>query len=281
MAGTDSNSPQPLPALQYIFLSAGAFVCAIGILLAYIIWAEDLIRSGISHDVFYVLLIPLGLSAAAFLFGAMRSFARIQGLEISKNLELGGPAAIFVLVVIAGFKIVPAAPDTFDFTVFVRGNNESLDRAIFNGDLKIDIEGTRSSSHIDKDGRAQFQKISAKYLAHTTRIVSDVNGFRLVAPDSVYSLSWKTVYVQLQPDRQDSLIYGRVFDYSGDPLTSIATVQVGQLKTKTDSFGRFRLEVPPNLRRETYFVVATMDGFQQYTDSVYTTGDSITIPMVR
>lgn len=89
---------QPLPAWAYVWISLAGFLLGIGLLFLYIFKAPDLVQQGIEKSVFYVLLLPLGLAAAAFLFGAMRAYARYTGKVLSGKLEIIGPAVVFFLV---------------------------------------------------------------------------------------------------------------------------------------------------------------------------------------
>jgi hypothetical protein len=51
---------------------------------------------------YYVLLVILSLGVAAFLFGALASYATVKGEFMGVAVDLGGPAAIAALVVIGG-----------------------------------------------------------------------------------------------------------------------------------------------------------------------------------
>jgi hypothetical protein len=74
-----NNIRQPLSPVIYAIISLTAFFIGIILLLLFIFKADYLISLGIGEKVFYILLLPLGLSAAAFLFGTMRSYATYKG----------------------------------------------------------------------------------------------------------------------------------------------------------------------------------------------------------
>ena len=90
-------------AVLYGLISLISFGCG-AVVLALLLWKADVLtRLGLVGKVYYVALLPLGLCAAGFLFGAMRSFAGYKGEHLGGVLELGGPVVAFVLVVGGGF----------------------------------------------------------------------------------------------------------------------------------------------------------------------------------
>ena len=125
---------QQMSPMAYAVSSAVFLIIGTGLLLLYIFKAKDLVNQGIDKNVFYILLFPLGFSAAAFLFGAMRSYARYSGKQFSGYLDLGGPVVLFLLVVVLGFLLIPGS-GPFDFTVILRdadGKTELKDTGQWN-----------------------------------------------------------------------------------------------------------------------------------------------------
>ena len=90
------------------------FLFAIAFTFFYVYQVPKLVEGGAQGQIFYLLLIPWALSSAAFLFGAMRSFANFTHRRLGGFLELGGPVVLFCLVLVGGFKLVPPPPETFD-----------------------------------------------------------------------------------------------------------------------------------------------------------------------
>ena len=111
------NSAQPLSAKNYVIVALLGLIFAAGFTLFYVYRVPKLVESGVQGQVFYLLLIPWALSCAAFLFGAMKSYARFTHKHLGNFLELGGPVVLFCLVLVGGFKLVPPAPETFDLAV--------------------------------------------------------------------------------------------------------------------------------------------------------------------
>ncbi len=86
---------------------------------------------GIRFDrAYFVLLVVLGLAAAAFLFGVLRSSATLTGRHLGVGFEVGGAAAIFLLVVWGGVHLT-APPESFTPMVHLRYAGPPVDRAAF------------------------------------------------------------------------------------------------------------------------------------------------------
>ena len=97
-----TRTPGKIDPWGYAGLAGCAFAGVIALLIALTT------SSGRSNaQIFYVLLIALGLASAAFLFGAMRSYARMKGKTNYGAYELGGPICVLVLVVLGGFQLPP------------------------------------------------------------------------------------------------------------------------------------------------------------------------------
>lgn len=63
------------------------------------IWNADLLgRLGLTSNLYYFILLPMGLAAAGFLFGILRSYALYSGKKRGRILELSGPVVAFLLV---------------------------------------------------------------------------------------------------------------------------------------------------------------------------------------
>ena len=91
------------------------------VLVSLLLWKGDKLTAwGLTGNFYYLILLLLGLTAAAFLFGAMRSYARYRGRQLGGALELGGPVVGCAFVVIGGLALVKN-PTTFPLTVYVHG----------------------------------------------------------------------------------------------------------------------------------------------------------------
>jgi hypothetical protein len=102
----------------YGILSAAALAIT-GLAAWFIVEHLDVLAQYIDKA-YYILLIVLGLGAAAFLFGAMRSYGSIRGERFGAGWEFGGPAAFAIFVVLAGMEL-PSSAKTFDLTIRFMG----------------------------------------------------------------------------------------------------------------------------------------------------------------
>ena len=130
------------------------------------IWkAELLSRLGLAGNLYYLVLVPMGLAAAGFLFGVLRSYARYSGKQLGGMLELGGPIVAFLLVLILGFVLVkPAA--TFPFTVYVQGKAGPGDIVLKNsGYVLLDLAGDRRRQPIGAEGQVYFPAVPPTFEA--------------------------------------------------------------------------------------------------------------------
>ena len=76
------NAPQQAKIgeiIPYALIALASFLCGIGVLVLMLWKAEALTKLGLIGNLYYIVLFPLGLCAAVFLFGVVRSFARYKG----------------------------------------------------------------------------------------------------------------------------------------------------------------------------------------------------------
>jgi len=176
----DQEGPQltnrPLSGLTYAFSALVATLLGIGLLIFYVGMVPKLVLTGTQHQFFYLLLIPWALCSAAFLFGAMRSYARFTYKHLGNFLELGGPVVLFCLVLVGGFKLVPPPQDAFDLTVRAHSADASVP-VIDSGNVTIELDNNRATRSLATNGEADFKGIPAKFMGTTIRILPEVNGY--------------------------------------------------------------------------------------------------------
>ena len=74
----------------YGVISLISFLCGVVLLGLMILNADLLGRLGLTGNLYYLVLLPMGLAAAGFLFGVLRSYSRYSGKQLGGMLELGG-----------------------------------------------------------------------------------------------------------------------------------------------------------------------------------------------
>lgn len=156
------TEPQPLSPIAYVVITVVGLVITLLLLFVFVWKAPDLIRNGISKAVFYVLLVPLGLSTAAFCFGAMRSYARYRGKAFGGMLELGGPAVVAGLVVIGGFYFISKENPRATFFVKVRFVDQA-NNPVNTGTAKLILRNATLTQGVDAQGEATFFEIPFEF----------------------------------------------------------------------------------------------------------------------
>src|SRR4051812_10986832 len=89
-AGSSSVSEWSRMA-PYALVCLVSFICGVLILIVLIGNADKLSALGLTGNLYYIVLLPLALCVAGFLFGVLRSYARYRGKHLNGVLELGGP----------------------------------------------------------------------------------------------------------------------------------------------------------------------------------------------
>src|SRR5712692_7328801 len=147
----------------FALLSLGSFLLA-SFLLFLLIWNSDTLANlGFTGKLYYIILLPLGLAVAGFLFGVLQSYASYTGKQFGGHLVLSGPIVVFLLVVVLGFKLVPDH-STFPVTVYVHGTKGPQDIALRNsGEVYMDLDGWRHHVPIGDQGQAYFPAIPANF----------------------------------------------------------------------------------------------------------------------
>lgn len=265
---TKSGRKQPLSPLAYAIISLVAFFIGIGLFLLFIFKANDFLEQGIDKKVFYVLLLPMGLSAAAFLFGTMRSYARYKGKIFSGVLELGGPVVLFVLVVVGGFMLV-SDTGSFDFTISLR--NRSTGKIVnIEGQIKVFLEGKPKAPDFNRNGCFYFENIPSKFKKHKFHIALDAPGWQFTNDKKTIKLklNGKSTFIEIERDSTLAEVSGTVRDQDGKFLENVE-IHIQGLKTKTNKHGWFKLNIPENLQKEEQFLTASKETYENESVYVY------------
>jgi hypothetical protein len=189
---------QPLSAWAYMGIAGVGLVIAVALLIVFVWKAPVLIAHGISNKFFYVLLIPLGLSTAAFVFGGMRTYASLSGRigQYNTTWEIVGPGVGVVLVVIAGLWLVR---ESLPFSVTLRFRHS--DGPLKSGGKATIYKGQAFDEQpITPAGDATFKEIANEFRAQSTRIDLEAPGYLLAEPNKEYELTPGVIPVNVVPD---------------------------------------------------------------------------------
>jgi hypothetical protein len=209
--------------MRYVWISAAGLVFTVALLALYIWKAKDLIQQGIDKQVFYILLIPLGLSACALLFGAMGSYASYKGEALSGTLKLSGPAVGVALIVIGGFWLVPST-DTFNMTVRPLGpNGEKISKGL----ITLALGQDNRTVPLAPNGEANFKEIPQRFLNQEVSVYTEIEGYRLADSQLQVTLTHSITLTMVEdssatyPTAPDTFnVTARVFDPAGLPVTT-------------------------------------------------------------
>lgn len=170
----DGKGPrQVLSAMAYAWVAGAGLVVGIGLLFFYIFEVPKLIENAVQKQVFYIVLIPWGLSAAAFLFGTMRSYARYSNTSFGK-IELAGPVVLFCFVVVGGFKLIPQEP----FNVTVRAScQEGNCPEITVGKITLQYGVASRDEDIGPHAEANFKGIPGEFKGKDVKIIPHLAGY--------------------------------------------------------------------------------------------------------
>jgi hypothetical protein len=240
--------------------------------------AERLVGLGLVGNLYYVLLVPLGLCVAAFLFGVLRSYAVYTGKAYGGSLELGGPIVAFLLVVVLGFYLTPNALP-FDLTVFVHGEAGPQDVILRNsGDVLIDLGGDRRREMIGEKGQAFFAGIPATFRGQSVAFAVDARGYESVAPRGAIKIEGSSVYIAIRPKGAE--FSGYVRSDSGQPVAG-ATVSIAGVSAQSDVSGYFKLSLPGAGPRQGLTMQVMAPGFAAWSSEVVPGGNEIAVVLDR
>lgn len=220
---------------KWVYISGVAFAIAIVAVVVFITVAQ---RTRLPNGLYFIILIPLGLTAAAFLFGAMRSHATYKGTSTFGTLELGGPVVVLGLVVVGGMMANRA--ESFSLTVRVHGPG-GTGEVIRGGRVIADLAGVRRTAAIGSDGEVVFADVPADLEGERVRLIADVPLYvadsgseRVLIPAS------HIIDLGLTRRRFVTVMRGSVRDRAGRAVrNAVLNFGAGTATSKTDADGNF------------------------------------------
>ena len=223
-------------------------LCVFALFLLIFVSLQDRLR--LSLPVYFFLLVICDLGATAFLAGALKSSAEWTGNVMKGNLKLTGPAVIFVLILLIGYRFRPVSKeDPFDFTVILfdpAGGNRG-----FSGDsLQIILDNDIRNSAVSGDGKAVFYNVDSRYLGKTVHITARREGFKISRqPDTTVLIpnsSLPVVRLALLAAEDSSVFSGFLLKrnpgkHPAPVPDAVITFSDYSKTVSTDSVGRFIL----------------------------------------
>jgi hypothetical protein len=261
-----SKQTDKIPKLTWVYISAAASLFFLVLAVLMILFAPGISGLGITKSFYYLILIPVGLASAAFLFGALRSGAKYSGKNSFGSIELTGPVVIFCLVVIGGIYFAPPESD-FSLTVRTSVSNEP-EKIINNGNVIIDIGEQRIKKQLNENGEVSFPGISSRYLGKNVIIIPQITRYKIKGKNSFIIPDDRIIYVELEERKDSTLLRGRVINESGDPIDSVfIDIESGFASAMTDARGNFNVVVPA-AKGETVLLSALKNGATGYREYI-------------
>jgi hypothetical protein len=239
--------------------------------------AEALYRLGLIGNLYYIVLFPLGLCAAVFLFGVVRSFARYKGEQYGGTLELGGPIVAFVLVVGGGFVLVPKPQSTFPLTVYVHGEASRNDLVLRNsGRVFLDLDGDRQSRSIGENGEAHFLGIPDRFRGQEVPIWVEATGFEPTTANQKERVDGASLYLSVR--KKSGHVSGRVQDQDGNPISG-ADLSIAGVLTHSDASGHFEFIIPGDKLAQEMDLQAVAPGHKVQKYKVVPNANELTVTL--
>jgi hypothetical protein len=237
-----------------------------------------LVALGLTGNFYYLVLVPLALIAATLLFGALRTYARYSGHHFGGKLDVGGPAVVFLVVIILGFWLLPAALN-FPLTVYVHGVAGPQDLVLkSSGYVLLDLGGDRRREPVGEKGQAFFPEIPSNFRGQLVNISLDADGYELANLSQKQILDSTSLYLEVR--KKPGHIAGRAQDEKGTPLADV-NITVAGLVVTSDSFGHFDVAIPGDRLQAELSLQALAKGFVPWNNNVVPNANEVTITLRR
>lgn len=194
--------------------------------------------------------------AASGLAAIIPGFLRV---DINNTVKAGGALAVFAFVYL--FNPVGTTAGTTDFKIFLE--NQKGQVVLKNeGQLAYRI-GTRSDAlSINETGSITIEDIDANRMGEAIHLELRAKGweFNEGSPSTQVKFAGESITLQIKPDNTYCCVSGRVLDANNHPILG-ARASIGNLQMETDSFGKFYLEIPEDLRAPKQKVTVEKTGY--------------------
>jgi len=273
------HDPKTLAVIaMYAALSLVCLLIGAGLLVMMVFKAEKLTTLGLVGHFYYILLLPLGLSVAGFLFGVLRSSARYTGKQFNGKLELSGSVVGFALVIVGGF-LFSNPPLDFTVTVYVHGEAGPQDLVLRNaGVVWITFDSDRRKEMIGDKGQAEFKGVPPRFRGQKVLAWVEADGFESVNPEKKIHLDGKSPYLVVR--HKVGRIVGLIKDETGKPIAN-ATVRLEGVTTNTNESGGFEMSIPGKIGHSEFSLQVSAPGYQTWPGTVVPGSNDIMITLHR
>jgi hypothetical protein len=237
-----------------------AFLCCLVVLLLLILFADKLSRFGLIQQVYYLVLVLMGLAAAGFLFRVLQSSAEWAGKILGGTLRLSGPIVGAALVVIGGYYFIPKAT-FFPLTIYVHGRGGPQDIVLRNsGRVFLKLGPEISSETIGENGQAVFPRIPSDFRGQ--QVPGWVESDDYEASNNTLTIDSSSVDLIVQKKTKHFTVAGTISNKYGTPVPDVrVSIPEYHLEGVTNHDGRFEFQVTAD-RERMADLTATKEGYQ-------------------
>ena len=209
--------------LLWVAVSGIAFLLSLVVTILLYLGAQNLSRYGLTRSAYFSVLIALALCSAAFLFGAMHSYARYSGTHpFFGRLELGGPVVVSILIIVLGLKF--AAPATkIDLVVRVHGPQGAAD-IIRTGQVTLDAGTARRTQDIGASGEAHFNEIPISFAGEKVQLILKSEDYRTKDNFPIEIPANGVLDLEVEPIPQSCAFHGDLRYPDGRPVVNASVV---------------------------------------------------------
>jgi hypothetical protein len=261
---------------HYARISLFAFLGCVAVLLLLIVFADKLNRYGLLQQVYYLVLVLMGLTAAGFLFGVLKSSATWASKLWGGTLRLSGSVVGAALVVIGGYYFIPK-PTFFPLTVYVHGEGGPQDIVLRNsGQVSLKLGPEISSELILENGQAVFPRVPADFRGQLVPGWIDSDDYEATNPAVTIpaeTIAGTNVDLIVKKKIKHFELAGTILDDRGNPLPGVrVTLPAYRIGVTTIGDGRFKFRLTAD-REQMVDLTAEKQGYRTIQLSP-TLGDS-------
>lgn len=275
---TTRPTPSTDPAAPWRWVAAAATVLFLVILGLMLSQAERLVGLGLAGQMWFLLLLVLGLLAAVVLFAVFKSQAIYKGQVLNGTLQLGGPGVLMLVVVLLGHWLVPApAVSSFHVTVLLQGEQGSREARPLRrqGQLMLDLGSDQRREEVGEKGEVHFMALPADLRGKTVGVtLLGADAYELIEPS--VTLGEEAARLTVRP--RLLVLQGEVQDKRGQPLAQ-AQVRVAGQQVVSGPDGHFALRLPADLPEAERRISVRATGFEPWDGQAVPGGGVLSVTL--
>jgi hypothetical protein len=236
--------------MSWVWISGIAFLISLAASTILIFFGNKLDDLGIAGNIYYIILVPLGFSSAAFLAGAMKSYALFKSNKIIPygRLFLSGPIVIFALVVVGGFIMPGTLKKDTAFDLKIRIVNNEKETSSFNQGLVKVYAGKSTYDGNIHEGEVTIPNIPTTYYNKKVKIITEIDNYQLAgAPYVLLSKNIDNIEIPVikKAESLRTEVRGTIVDEHNTPIrNAVINFASGLAISKTNENGDFICSVP-------------------------------------